>query len=169
MFNEGKDREALARILDQHDPEGGVWRDDIEGYPDLSWWYPQVDAILAAGFHRTPAPVPDVQAHEILDGLLRAAQRADYYQTGEAPLLLKAFDALKRRAAVSTPQDMAEHDRQVAERAWDEGRDAVIRYSLKHVANEPEEIAGYIDQHIVGIGGSKLDNPYRKEQENNNA
>lgn len=64
---------------------------------------------------------------------------------------------------------IAEHDRLVAERAWEEGRDAVIRYSLKHVENEPEEIAGYIDQHIVGIGGSKLDNPYRKEQENNNA
>ena len=57
-----------------------------------------------------------------------------------------------------------EHDRQVAERAWDEGREAVIRYSLKHVKNEPEEIAGYIDQHVVGIGGSKLDNPYRKER-----
>lgn len=62
MFNEAEEREALARILDQHDPEGGVWRDDIEGYPDLSWWYPQVDAILAAGFHRTPAPASDVQA-----------------------------------------------------------------------------------------------------------
>lgn len=64
---------------------------------------------------------------------------------------------------------LAEHDRLVAERAWEEGRDAIIRYSLKHVENEPEEIAGYIDQHIVGIGGSKLDNPYRKEQENNDA
>ena len=52
MFNEAEEREALARILDQHDPEGGMRPVDIE-YPDLSWWYPQVDAILAAGFHRT--------------------------------------------------------------------------------------------------------------------
>ena len=57
MFHEGEDREALARILDQHDPEGGVWRDDIEGHANLSWWYPQVDAIIAAGFSRPPVVI----------------------------------------------------------------------------------------------------------------
>lgn len=60
MSNE-EDREALARILNQHDPEGGSYLNDTEGNLDLSWWYPQVDAILAAGFHRTPAPASDVQ------------------------------------------------------------------------------------------------------------
>lgn len=56
---------------------------------------------------------------------------------------------------------LTEHDRQVAERAWDEGRSAVIAYAVQHVENEPEHLEGYIDQHIVGIGGSKLGNPYR--------
>lgn len=81
----------------------------------------------------------------------------------------QAFIASAGEHAEEFTRWMAEHDRLVAERAWDEGRDAVIRYSLKHVENEPEELAGYIDHHIVGIGGSKLDNPYRKEQEANDA
>ena len=32
----------------------------------------------------------------LMGGLLAAAKRADYFQTGEAPLLLKAFDTLKQ-------------------------------------------------------------------------
>ncbi len=77
---------------------------------------------------------------------------------------LAAHDAEVRAADREALADEID-DRLVAERAWDEGRDAIIRYSMKHVENEPEEIAGYIDQHIVGFGGSKLVNPYRKEQE----
>lgn len=42
------DREVIARVLDESDPEGGVWRDDLEGEPDFSFWHPQADAILAA-------------------------------------------------------------------------------------------------------------------------
>jgi hypothetical protein len=43
------EREVLARILDETDPEGGVWPDPGGG--TWEWWLPQVDALLAAGFH----------------------------------------------------------------------------------------------------------------------
>ena len=55
MSNE-EDRAALARILNQHDPEGGCYMDDPDGNLDVSWWYPQADAILAAGYRRYPEP-----------------------------------------------------------------------------------------------------------------
>jgi hypothetical protein len=44
------EREELARILDDSDPEGGVMPDPEGG--TWEWWLPQVDAILAAGFRR---------------------------------------------------------------------------------------------------------------------
>lgn len=50
---------------------------------------------------------------------------------------------------------LSEHDRQVAERAWDQGQKAgLLRADFEYGA------IGY--QHVRG-------NPYRKEQENNNA
>ena len=53
---------------------------------------------------------------------------------------------------------LAEHDRQVAERAWDEGH-------LVHGADGwPRE-----DGYCRISGGCIAVNPYRKEQENNNA
>jgi hypothetical protein len=44
------EREALARILDDSDPEGGVMPDPE--CANWEWWLPQVDAIFAAGFRR---------------------------------------------------------------------------------------------------------------------
>ena len=85
-----EDREALALILDQHDPEGGVFRDDLDA--DLSWWYPQAEAILSAGFHRAPAPAPDVQA--LIDEL-RAEGKAWREEVGEMPIFDRAADALE--------------------------------------------------------------------------
>lgn len=120
MFNEGKDREALARILDQHDPEGGVWRDDIEGYPDLSWWYPQVDVILAAGFHRTPAPAPDVRA--LIDEARQEAGKWGPGPTSTGLLLHRLADALEA-AAASAPQ------------VTDEMVDAAYRAALENGAD----------------------------------
>ena len=84
-----EDREALALILDQHDPEGGVFRDDLEGYADLSWWYPQAEAILSAGFHRAPAPAPDVQA------LIDEAREWPRDGINEGPLINALADALE--------------------------------------------------------------------------
>ena len=173
----------------------------------------------------------------LMNGLLAAAKRADYYQTGEAPLLLKAFDTLKQmqtdldarfehsdhqsakyyqrwrdaekharmRASESAdlererdelaaviekmhpagerlinsrgdewveidapewdqilstaPADaLREHDRQVAERAWEEG----ARWAAVEFGKD-----AFVDESLVGLVPS--DNPYRKEQENNNA
>ena len=42
------EREVLAAILDQSGPEGGA-TSDPDG-PRFAFWYPQADAILAAGF-----------------------------------------------------------------------------------------------------------------------
>ena len=51
-----EDREALCRVMDASDPEmGGVVAD--EGHESWEWYIPMAEAILAAGFHRTPAPV----------------------------------------------------------------------------------------------------------------
>ena len=60
------------------------------------------------------------------------------------------------RVPISYLRDPAEHDRQVAERAWDEG------FSRGFYAGQ-----AYPD----GADASEpdIDNPYRKEQENNNA
>jgi hypothetical protein len=45
------ERERLARILDESDPEmGGVVAD--EGHESWEWYLPQVDAVLAAGYAR---------------------------------------------------------------------------------------------------------------------
>ena len=56
-----EDREALARLVDPK-----AWREPIlpETYRAVSRdeSLMKADAILAAGFHRTPAPAPDVQA-----------------------------------------------------------------------------------------------------------
>ena len=82
-----EDREALALILDQHDPEGGVFRDDLDA--DLSWWYPQAEAILSAGFHRAPAPAPDVQA------LIDEAREWPRDGINEGPLINALADALE--------------------------------------------------------------------------
>ena len=43
------EREVLAAILNQSDPEGGVIPDP-DRHPH-AYWFPQADAILAAGFH----------------------------------------------------------------------------------------------------------------------
>ena len=70
-----------------------------------------------------------------------------FYDKGYEYELQKRGDAFDRW--------LAEHDRQVAERAWDEGQKAgLLRADFEYGA------VGY--QHVRG-------NPYRKEQENNNA
>ena len=61
------EREALARILDDNDPEGGVTPDPEGG--TWEWWLPQVDAVLAAGFRRQ-GPITDEWEYgvsEVLD------------------------------------------------------------------------------------------------------
>jgi len=46
------EREVLAAILDQSDPEGGA-KADPDGHPH-AFWFRQADAILAAGFTLPP-------------------------------------------------------------------------------------------------------------------
>ena len=53
---------------------------------------------------------------------------------------------------------LSEHDRQVAERAWEEG----ARWAAVEFGRD-----AFVDESRVGLVPS--DNPYRKEQENNNA
>ena len=53
---------------------------------------------------------------------------------------------------------LTEHDRQVAERAWEEG----ARWAAVEFGKDAS-----VDESLVGLVPS--DNPYRKEQENNNA
>ncbi len=67
-----------------------------------------------------------------------------------------------------------EHDRQVAERAWDEGArwapTSYVRRSVRRSARRPQiavEFGRSLDKSRVGLVPS--DNPYRKEQENNDA
>lgn len=63
-----------------------------------------IDAVLDAGFHRTPAPVSDVQA--LIDearAFIGGHYRADYPTTFS--LLDRLADALEAALAVSTPQD----------------------------------------------------------------
>lgn len=48
--------------------------------------------------------------------------------------------------------------------AWDAAIGAAIDHDRLGVIDEPEEIAGYIDQHWALIGKAKMVNPYRKEQ-----
>ena len=68
-----QDREALCRVMDASDPEmGGVVAD--EGHESWEWYIPMADAILAAGFRRTPAPAPDVQE------LIRKAQSRAWFR-----------------------------------------------------------------------------------------
>ena len=147
-----EDRAALAQILNQHDPEGGSYINDPEGNLDLSWWYPQVDAILAAGFHRTPAPAPDVQAliDEAREHLAVAADAAP--RSARAAILAGDVEdqrmSLVARLADALEATLVEHDRIVAERAWDEGFDAG-RDDLGAAA--------------VAIEHGEDENPYRKE------
>ena len=53
---------------------------------------------------------------------------------------------------------LVEHDRVVAERAWEEG----ARWAAVEFGRD-----SFVDESRVGLVPS--DNPYRKEQENNNA
>lgn len=63
------EREALARILDNSDPEmGGVVAD--EGHESWEWYLPQVDAVLAAGFRRQ-GPITDKQVRAALSAWFR--------------------------------------------------------------------------------------------------
>lgn len=66
------------------------------------------------------------------------------------------YDGISEEEAIARwDRFIAEHDRQVAERAWDEGQKAgLLRADFEYGA------IGY--QHVRG-------NPYRKEQENTNA
>lgn len=149
------EREALARLIDAHyDDYEPVYNEGGEAVSSTL-----ADAILAAGFHRTPAP--DVQA--LIDfvhdaGLTSAYGRLDAREVSELNAILQSVEVSH---SVSTPQDteweygdrwLAEHDRQVAERAWDEGFTrgfyAGQSYPDGTDASEPD-----------------IDNPYRKEQE----
>ena len=72
----------------------------------------------------------------------------------ESPAVL--IDRIQWALSTAPTDALAEHDRQVAERAWDEGFTrgfyAGQAYPDGTDASEPD-----------------IDNPYRKEQENNNA
>ena len=47
------DRDELAEILERSDPEGGSHPD--YGGPEFSYWYPQADAVIAAGWRKRPS------------------------------------------------------------------------------------------------------------------
>lgn len=47
------DRDELAEILERSDPEGGSHPD--YGGPEFSYWYPQADAVIAAGWRKKPS------------------------------------------------------------------------------------------------------------------
>ena len=76
----------------------------------------------------------------------------------KGPLINALADAIEAlvKGSAKLPENSDEHDRQVAERAWDEG------FSRGFYAGQ-----SYPD----GADASEpdIDNPYRKEQENNNA
>ena len=80
------------------------------------------------------------------------------------PILPETFRALEREASeyradeILSSDWLFEHDRQVAERAWEEG----ARWAAVEFGKDAS-----VDESQVGLVPS--DNPYRKEQENNNA
>ncbi len=47
------DRDELAHLLEHSDPEGGSLPDECEA--EFSYWYPQADAIIAAGWRKKPS------------------------------------------------------------------------------------------------------------------
>lgn len=90
---------------------------------------------------------------------LIAASRRDIADADrcEALEIAPAVHQLHRRLREVTSALAAEHAR--AERAWDDGRMAVIKLASEHSAHD-HPFDGYIDQHVIAIGGSKLRNPY---------
>ena len=68
-----------------------------------------------------------------------------------------SLDAANKRDGLASSW-LVEHDRLVAERAWEEG----ARWAAVEFGRD-----AFVDESRVGLVPS--DNPYRKEQENNNA
>jgi hypothetical protein len=69
-----------------------------------------------------------------------------------------ALDAAKSYVTAIS-EKLEEAEQELAKTAWDEGRTAVIKHGSKHVQND-EPLEGFIDQHAIAVGGSKLVNPY---------
>ena len=158
-----EDREALARVIartmpgwneDTSEPMRPGWSEELRLLAEQTWVRINeeclrqgriyADAILAAGFHRTPAPAPDAQA---LIAFIRDAGLASVYGRLDA----------REAAALCEPCQLllllAEHDRVVAERAWEEG----ARWAAVEFGNDAS-----VDEGRVVLVPS--DNPYRKEQ-----
>lgn len=89
------DRDELAEILERSDPEGGSHPD--YGGPEFSYWYPQADAVIAAGWRKKPSrEAVEFALYERLGGNVDLGEpfMPDHYNRMKAENLADAILAL---------------------------------------------------------------------------
>lgn len=80
------------------------------------------------------------------------------------PRAVTTYMAVEDRDRIVTSILASDFIRHIRREAFNEGRTAVISYAAKHVQDD-EPFEGFIDQHIVVIGGSKIRNPHETDEE----
>lgn len=92
------EREALSRLLNETDPEGGI--DFEDEHSDKQFWFPQADAILAAGFRLRAQTEPTddemIEAYNeaVRESMARVKERDGHASSGSRESIVAGLRAV---------------------------------------------------------------------------